>query len=324
VGALLLGTAALFVGLLAYIVGVSISGEHSRFVLLFAENVKGLVVGSKVNFQGVPVGAVSDIRFTDGLTRVEIAVDPTRAVVQEVTRGRLDRALVTGQVTVELEGYRAGAAPLPEGGVIESAPSALLALTKAVPDVVTDLGSVVLEAQQLIRGLNALVGGDSRERLQATLAHAEAASRDVPQQVSAAAAEVARAARELAPAVRAGLDEARGALGEVRGAAAEIGRTAAALRAVVERGDLEATLASARRGAAGLERVQDQLGRLLADVGTALATTRPALHRALAAAHGALVELQGLARTLRLAPSALLYGAPPRELSPGAAPGGGR
>ena len=62
-GALLLGTAALFVGLLAYVVGVSVAADRSSYYLLFIENVKGLVPGSKVNFQGIPVGSVVDIRF---------------------------------------------------------------------------------------------------------------------------------------------------------------------------------------------------------------------------------------------------------------------
>ena len=92
---LIAGTA--FLGLLGFVLQGALKDNRVNYYILFEENVKGMVVGSKVNFQGVPFGMVSDIRFQSGSTLVELSVDPTRAVIQDITRARLDRLLVTGQ-----------------------------------------------------------------------------------------------------------------------------------------------------------------------------------------------------------------------------------
>ena len=135
VGLMVLASVVTFVGLVLFILGSSLQGEVQRYYILFSENVKGMVIGSKVNFQGVPIGRVTDIRFRSGNTMVEVSVDPSRAVIQNVTVARLDRLLVTGQVTVEFEGYRPDARELPEGAVIPARANAIRELTTGLPDV---------------------------------------------------------------------------------------------------------------------------------------------------------------------------------------------
>jgi len=84
-GLYVLGAGALFVSLLLFLAQSSFHGERASYFIMFDENVKGMVAGSKVNFQGVPIGVVADLRFQDGRTLVELRVDPTRAAIQDVT-----------------------------------------------------------------------------------------------------------------------------------------------------------------------------------------------------------------------------------------------
>ena len=91
-GLFVLGTGGMFVALLAFILQNSLHSERATYFILFEENVKGMVVGSKVNFQGVPIGVVADMRFQDGKTLVELRVDPSRAstpLARSTTSGRL-------------------------------------------------------------------------------------------------------------------------------------------------------------------------------------------------------------------------------------------
>ena len=99
-GLFVLGAGAMFVALLVFIMQSSFDRKHNRYFIMFTENVKGMVIGSKVNFQGVPIGVVADMRFQDGKTLVELTVDPSRATIQDLTRARMDRLLVTGQAWI--------------------------------------------------------------------------------------------------------------------------------------------------------------------------------------------------------------------------------
>ena len=67
VGLLVLGAGALFVALLTFVVGKGVASNTVAYYILFDDNVKGMALGSKVNFQGVPIGSVSDIRSAPGI-----------------------------------------------------------------------------------------------------------------------------------------------------------------------------------------------------------------------------------------------------------------
>lgn len=216
VGLLVLGSAALFVGLLVVTIGVGLSTKDVLYYLRLEENVKGLVIGSRVNFQGVPVGAVSDIVFENGLTSVELSCDPARAPIQDVTRARLDRALVTGQVTVELEGYSSTAKALEPGALIQPRPSALTALTEALPDVASDVGAVVAEVQRLAANLNTHLEGPLPGELRATLGDLRA----VLAEAKDAVAVIQRSAERFEQLEDEGLallNDTRGVIGVARG-----------------------------------------------------------------------------------------------------------
>ncbi|MBL8727840.1 MAG: MCE family protein [Planctomycetes bacterium] len=168
-GLYVLGTGALFVGLLAFILQNSLNGERAAYFILFRENVKGMVVGSKVNFQGVPIGVVKDMRFQDGKTLVELRVDPSRANIQDITQARMDRLLVTGQVTVELEGYGASGRSLAPGSFIQPKDDPMHSLTASVPEVVDRAAAVLDRIDRVLQGAEQLLGPANQAHLAAIL-----------------------------------------------------------------------------------------------------------------------------------------------------------
>ena len=197
VGLLVVGSSTLFVALLAFILGSGMNTSRCAYYIHFVENVKGMVVGSKVNFQGVPVGAVSDIRFHQGMSMVEVTVDPDKALIQTVTKARLDRLLVTGQVTIELEGYDDGADELPAGSLIQPKTSPINELTRSLPQTVNDVSHVLAEARQLVTNLNELLGPGNRDRLAKILDHVEDAAQRLPARVDAVLTEAGAASASL-------------------------------------------------------------------------------------------------------------------------------
>ena len=169
-GLYVLGTGALFVGLLGFILQKSLRREEASYFILFRENVKGMVVGSRVNFQGVPIGVVKDMRFQDGQTMVELSVDPSRANIQDVTRARMDRLLVTGQVTVELEGYGANGKSLPPGAFIQPKEDPLHSLTGSLPEVVDRAAVVLARIDGVLQSAERLLGPENQAHVSAILA----------------------------------------------------------------------------------------------------------------------------------------------------------
>lgn len=273
-GLFVLGTAALFVALLGFILQNSLGRVRETYWILFDQNVKGMVVGSKVNFQGVPIGVVADMRFQDGNTLVELRVDPTRANLQDLTRARMDRLLVTGQVTVELEGYGAEGKHLPPGSFIQAKEDPLHSLTASLPEVVDRAASVLARLDRVLGHAETMLGETNQGHVEAMLAHGERASRELADRTMPAATELLAAARTT--------------VGQAAGAAQSAQATFDAVRGL--EADLRGLLHEATALAAGV---------------------RGPAQTALAGARATLEELRVLARQLKLAPDSLLFGVRP-------------
>lgn len=194
-GLFVLGTGALFFALLVFILHSSFAKARASYFILFHENVKGMVVGSKVNFQGVPIGVVADLRFQDGKTLVELRVDPTRASLQDLTRARMDRLLVTGQVTVELEGYGPAGKALAPGSFIQPKEDPMHALTASLPEVVDRAASVLARLESVLTHADELLGAGNQAHLAAILANFERASAEISTNTLPAATALLRDAR---------------------------------------------------------------------------------------------------------------------------------
>jgi phospholipid/cholesterol/gamma-HCH transport system substrate-binding protein len=262
---------SMFLALLGFVLRGSLDSDRASYFILFHDNVKGMVVGSRVNFQGVPIGVVADMRFQDGKTLVELLVDPSRASIQDVTRARMDRLLVTGQVTVELEGYGGEGRPLAPGAFIQPKEDPLHSLTASLPEVVQQANAVLTRLERVLGNAEALVGDDTQQRVQSILLHAERSAQ--------------RLADETLPAATAMLVDARGA-------AAAAGRAAEAFADV----------------ASAVTRLEGELQALVRESTAMLAAARGPTLSALAGLRTALDDARGLFRQLKLAPDSILFG----------------
>ena len=273
-GLFVLGTGALFVALLVFILQNSLARARATYFILFEENVKGMVQGSKVNFQGVPIGVVADMRFQDGKTLVELRVDPTRASLQDLTRARMDRLLVTGQATVDLEGDGAGGTALLPGSFIEPKEDPLHSRTASLPEVVDRAASVLTRLDRVLADAETMLGASSQGHVEAMLTHAEQAAKELAERTLPAAT-------ALLADTRLGVADARGTAKAAQTTVEALGRLEGDLRGLVH----EATaLTSGLRG----------------PTQTALASLRTTFD-----------ELRGLARQFKLAPDSLLFGVRP-------------
>ena len=271
-GLFVLGTAGLFVALLAFILQNSLHSERATYFILFQENVKGMVAGSKVNFQGVPIGVVRDIRFQDGKTVVELRVDPSRATIQDVTTARMDRLLVTGQVTIELEGYGAKGRPLPPGSFVQTKGDPLSSLTGSIPEVVDRAVTSLQRLDAVLERVERLLGDDNLARSGRILANLERASAGI--------------ADEVVPETLALLQKVR-------------------QETVPEAGVM---LRTATEAAARLQGIEPELAAFSREATALLASLRGPSQTALASLRQALDDVRGLARQLKLAPDSLLFG----------------
>lgn len=294
-GLLALLTVTTFVVMLTFVLQGVLREERASYFILFDENVKGMVVGSKVNFQGVPIGMVRDIRFQGGLTKVELSIDPHRAEIQDITKARLDRLLVTGQVTVELEGYGPKGTPLLAGSFIEPKADPMHQLTKTLPEVVPQAIAVLDKLGTLLDRGNALLDDQNRASVAAILHNGERVSAQLPALIQRTDALLTR--------------------GEA--AVAAIARTAQKVdQQVVPQG--VATLAEAQRALADLRELQRAVVAAADEAQAAFGGMRAPALATLTALRTSLDELRGFARQLRLAPDSLIFG-----VSRPAAPTGG-
>lgn len=277
-GLFTLGVGVMFVSLLVFIMQSSFDQARAPYFIIFRENVKGMVIGSKVNFQGVPIGVVADMRFQDGNTLVELRVDPSRASIQDVTKARMDRLLVTGQVTVELEGYSGAGKPLAPGAFIEPKEDPLNSLKASLPEVVAQASDVLLRLDRVLANAEQMIGSGNQVKLTAILGHTEAL--------------VEGLAEQTVPEVTAMVQDARRTIQAAEGTATAATSSAEAVAA---------TLAS-------VERVEADLHNLLREATAVVTGVRGPTLATLSGFRTTLDDLRGLLRQLKLAPDSLLFG----------------
>jgi phospholipid/cholesterol/gamma-HCH transport system substrate-binding protein len=320
VGLFVLGGIVLTAALGVLALDSRLGEAKATYLIQFRETVKGMVKGSAVNFQGVPIGVVTDMRFVSGVTEVVIEVDPLRAQIQKATRANLDRAWVTGQVTVELFGWAPDGAPLAEHGIIKADLSTGAQVMASLPDLAPRALTVLEEVSTTARTLHELLRPESKliERLNGVLERADTflaqgSDRTLPE-LTATLHEV----RELAPVARRAIDDL-----------AAMSRNLAALS-----GDPAwSRLLAEGSGLVAEARAEiPKLGRAGAEAEALMRGSRREVQRTLADLGAALHELQGLLRLLQGAPSALVFGRVPpagdlRDIRvpalPAAAPAGG-
>ena len=297
VGALVLVCSTLFVGLLLFIGGAALTGTKVSYSMAFEENVKGMVVGSKVNFQGVPIGSVKDIRFEAGLTRVDLSIDPKTADIQELTIGRIDRLLVTGQVTIELDGWDPEGRHLSPGGMIPTAVSPIDKLTATMPELLDKIDRLVRSGNSVLDRVDQMLGDANQAKVASVLLRLDRLLADAPGQMTSVHSQL----RDTLVASRAAADS-------VAGAGRALQRRADDPLVTEAMQQLSSTLRAAESAATGLARIERQVNGLVATADTVVGSARAPILDVLSSMRSALAEARVFVRQLRIAPSSLVFG----------------
>jgi phospholipid/cholesterol/gamma-HCH transport system substrate-binding protein len=151
-----------------FMVWISRFGSEGKreYDILFKQSVDGLAKGSAVNFSGVPIGQVKDIKLdakSPEFVRVRVSVDDKTPILLGTTAAI--QGSFTGPSTVQLDGAQAGR-PL-----IDCSNSACPLGVPLIPAKPGGLGALLSNAPQLLERLTTLT-----ERLTALLSDRNQAS----------------------------------------------------------------------------------------------------------------------------------------------------
>jgi phospholipid/cholesterol/gamma-HCH transport system substrate-binding protein len=172
---------ALLVALLAFIVWLAGFNTASilRYDIFFKTSVDGLAKGSPVNFSGVPVGKIEEIKLmpeSPEFVRVRIAVDNDTPILQGTT-ATIAGVGFTGVSQVNLDGAVKGAPPISEAGpygvpVIPTKPGALGELLNSAPELLQRIST-------LTERLTELLSDKNQKSITGILAHVDKLSGDL-------------------------------------------------------------------------------------------------------------------------------------------------
>ncbi|ATE63240.1 MlaD family protein [Rhizorhabdus dicambivorans] len=154
---------ALLIALLAFIVWLAGFNTASiqRYDIFFKTSVDGLAKGSPVNFSGVPVGKIEEIKLlpdSPEFVRVRIAVDDDTPILQGTT-ATIAGVGFTGVSQINLDGAVKGAPPITEPGpygapVIPTKPGALGELLNSAPELLQRISALTERLTELLNDRN--------------------------------------------------------------------------------------------------------------------------------------------------------------------------
>jgi phospholipid/cholesterol/gamma-HCH transport system substrate-binding protein len=139
----------------------SLSKQHHYYDIVFTEAVTGLSTGSPVQYNGIQVGQVSQLKLDPKdprkvLARIQVAADTP---IKTDTRAKLGLLGLTGVAFIQLSGGAPDSAllmPTPDNPVpqIKSENSALSQLLASGSDVVTNLNGILDRLGQVVSQSN--------------------------------------------------------------------------------------------------------------------------------------------------------------------------
>lgn len=311
IGAFTLGLIAAAVLFVLWLGRVSLDRTWAEYDVVFHEAVTGLSLGSVVQYSGIQVGSVTDLRLDADdpsivIARVRLDGDTP---VRTDTRARLTFTGLTGVALIQLTGGSPGAPPLrgEDGAVprIEAETSVLQTLMTSGEDIVARVNAMLLE-------LTVLLTPENLERVARIVADVERITGSV-----AARSDALGATLENTTAASA---ELRGVLARLDAVLGEAEGLLASTRTLID-GDgpdllasARSTLTAAERAGAGVaELVERNEAAVTAFAERGLGQVGPAVSELRAV----LVPLRRLVRRLENNPALLLQGGPvPREHAP--------
>ena len=170
VGAFVLVIIFLAFGAVLWLGGVKLSEVHDTYYIFFRGSVAGLSKGSAVQYNGIPVGRVADIRVDPtNIARIQVTVqiDTSLVTIKSDARAFLDTNILSGVSTVQIRGGTQEASDLqPEPGhkypVIKAGRSELEEVKASLPELLADL-------KETAHSLNELLDQNNRQAVSDTL-----------------------------------------------------------------------------------------------------------------------------------------------------------
>ena len=298
IGAFALVVIAAAVIFALWLAKTSVNRQYHYYDIVFAESVTGLSKGGAVQYNGIQVGEVSQLKLDPRdprkvVARVRLAADTP---VRVDTRAKLGLLGLTGVAFIQLTGGKPESPPLlptPDNPVpkIPSESSALSQLLNSGADIVTTLNGILAKADSLLSQENI-------DRINRTLQHLD-------QTMGAVADE---------------RDDIRTLLQQATAASKELNETLHSTNALVNNQG-KATLDSARAALASLQHTSETLDKLLAENRGSLQSGLEGVSQlgpALRELRGTLRDVRGLTQKLQGNPAGYLLGRDqPKTFDPG-------
>jgi phospholipid/cholesterol/gamma-HCH transport system substrate-binding protein len=166
---------------------VELGQELKTYYIFFRGSVAGLTRGSAVQYNGIPVGRVTDIRVDrDNLSQIQVTVEINTNLVEIKTDARafLDTNILSGVSTVQIRGGTQRAAVLePKPGhniaIINAEQNELEALRASLPDLMRDLRQVSHNLDSLLDDRNRQAVADTLQNLRTLSGDLAAHGQDV-------------------------------------------------------------------------------------------------------------------------------------------------
>ncbi|MGS2743482.1 MlaD family protein [Halomonas sp. LS-001] len=151
----------------------SVQREYAYYEVVFNRAVSGLNAGSRIEFSGLEVGNVVEMRLSpDDPRQVLALIRVDQGVpIREDTQARLGLANITGSMTLQLSG---GSPDSPRLETTQQAPAQITAAPSPIDSLLSDGEAVVSNVSQLLSNLNTLFEEESTQRINRIIANTEA------------------------------------------------------------------------------------------------------------------------------------------------------
>ncbi len=187
VGAFVLVVILLAFGAVLWLGRVELSEAHQPYYIFFRGSVAGLSKGSAVQYNGIPVGRVTDIRvdpYNIGQIEVTVEIDTDLVTIKENARASLDTNLLSGVSTVQIRGGTQNAPVLEAKAghrypVIRPERSEIEEVKASLPEVTGELKTAAANLNALLNARNRQAVADSLQNIRTLTGALAAHSEDI-------------------------------------------------------------------------------------------------------------------------------------------------
>ncbi|MFO7973353.1 MAG: MlaD family protein [Candidatus Hydrogenedentota bacterium] len=293
------------------------SGSQTPYYILFDESILGLNRGGLVEYNGVPVGKVSDIGVAeDRNVRVDIQVEDEEITVYKGVKAQLVMySIATGTMAVSLSGGDAAAGKLEPRSEIPSKPSLFASTAGSVPEILKQVSEI---GAKIDTGLEGIKEGQLTKMLE----DADGAITDFREVLE----ETTTSLKEIRSRTNEGVEDVRGLIKDIRTEVRKFtektqeliestNRTMTTMNEKVEPLDLakteqelQDTLRSVRDLAESAKEMTEQLDTVTKTAVYQIDNVEHSVNQTMAALTETLDALRALAVVLKEDPSAIVYG----------------